>query len=158
MRRQSLWVIAACTFYLFTEVHAGDWPQYRYDAGRTAATSESLATNLRLQWVRELPPPRPAFPGEVRLRYDATYEPVVAGKTVFVPSMVTDSVTALDTATGEERWQFVTEGPVRFAPAVLEGRVYSVSDDGYLYCVGADDGKLLWRFRGAPDDKRERKV
>ncbi len=158
MRRQSLWVIAACTFYLFTEVHAGDWPQYRYDAGRTAATSESLATNLHLQWVREAPAPRPAFPGEVRLRYDATYEPVVAGQTVFVPSMVTDSVTALDTATGEERWQFVAEGPVRFAPAVLEGRVYFVSDDGYLYCVGADDGKLLWRFRGAPDDKRERKV
>ncbi len=85
MRRQSLCGIALCMLYLLPEVHAGDWPQYRHDAGRTAATSESLAANLHLQWVRELPPPRPAFPTEIRLRYDATYEPVAAGKTVFVP-------------------------------------------------------------------------
>jgi len=135
-----------------------DWPQYRHDAGRTAATSESLPDGLHLQWVRELPAPRPAFPGEIRLRYDATYEPVVAGDAIFVPSMVTDTVTALNTSDGRERWRFFTEGPVRFAPAVADGRVYFVSDDGYLYCTDAADGNLLWKFRGAPDAKTSRKV
>ena len=34
-------------------------------------------------------------------QFDAGYEPVVLGKTMFLPSMITESVTALDTATGE---------------------------------------------------------
>jgi len=41
-----------------------------------------LAAQLRLQWVREFARPSPAFPGELRLRYDATYEPVVMGTTI----------------------------------------------------------------------------
>ncbi len=137
---------------------AADWPQFRHDMGRTAATSESLPANLHLQWTRELPLPSPAFPGEVRLRYDATYEPVVVGKTMFVPSMVTDSVAALDTDSGQERWRFFAEAPVRFAPVVSEGRVYFVSDDGHLYCLDANDGRQLWKFYGAPQDKTNRKL
>jgi glucose dehydrogenase len=137
---------------------AGDWPQYRFDAGRTAASPEALPAGLHLAWVRELPTPRPAFPTEIRLRYDATYEPVVLGKTMFVPSMVTDSLTALDTETGAERWRFITDGPVRLAPVAWQGKVYFVSDDGHLYCVGADDGKLLWKFRGLPADREDRKL
>ena len=140
------------------DIHGADWPQWRYDAGRTAASPEQLPAELHLQWVREYQAPRPAFPGEVRLRYDATYEAVASGNTVFVPSMVTDSVAALDADSGQERWRFFAEGPVRFAPAVAEGRVFIVSDDGYLYCVSADEGKLLWRFRGAPDDRTRRRV
>ena len=135
-----------------------DWPQYRYDAGRRAASEESLPENLHRLWVRELPPPRPAFPTEVRLRYDASYEPVVLKKTMFVPSMVTDSLTALNTEDGEERWRFFAEGPVRLAPVAWQDKVYFVSDDGYLYCVDAVDGKLLWKFRGRPDGGKHRKA
>ncbi len=149
-------VILGCV--LTTSAWGADWPQYRHDAGRSAASQESLAASLHLAWVRELPAPRPVFPGEIRLRYDATYEPVVLGKTMFVPSMVTDSVTALDTETGAERWRFFAEGPVRFAPVAWQDKIYFVSDDGHLYCVGAADGKLLWKVRGLPSDREDRKL
>ncbi len=137
---------------------SGDWPQFRYDAGRTAASPNSLPENLQLLWTRTFPEPQPAYPNEFRLRFDVSYEPVVAGDTMFVPSMVTDSVTALDTETGEERWRFFAEGPVRFAPIAWEDNVFFVSDDGYLYCVDAEDGALQWRFRGLPEDREERRV
>lgn len=137
---------------------AGDWPQFRYDAGRTAASPHELPAKLELRWTRALPAPRPAFPYEERLSYDASYEPVVLGRTMFVPSMVDDSVTALDTENGEQRWRFVTEGPVRFAPAAWKNKVYAVSDDGYLYCLDADNGSLLWKFQGLPADRQDRKV
>ena len=153
------WLIAAvAACILATSASAADWPQYRHDAGRTGASAESLPGSLHLGWVRELPAPRPAFPTEIRLRYDATYEPVVLGKTIFVPSMVTDTVTALDTETGARRWQFFTEGPVRFAPVAWQEKVYFVSDDGHLYCTSAAEGKLLWKFRGLPDGRKDRKV
>lgn len=137
---------------------AADWPQFRADAQRSAASSESLPSELRLSWIRRFPKPRPAFPAEVRLAYDVTYEPVVAGGTVFVPSMVTDSVTALDLETGAVRWRFYADGPVRFAPVVWESGVYFVSDDGFLYCLNAADGSLRWKFRGVPPGCRDRKL
>ncbi len=140
----TLTLILPLVFFLVKPALGTDWPQFRYDSGRTAASPERLAGTLHLQWYRDLAEPRPAYPGEVRLRYDATYEPVVMRGTMFVPSMVNDSVTALDTASGAVRWRFFTGGPVRFAPVAAEGRVYFGSDDGHLYCVGASDGKLLW--------------
>jgi outer membrane protein assembly factor BamB len=140
------------------DVPGADWPQYRYDAGRTAASPESLPAALHLQWVRQLSPPRPAFPGEMRLSFDASYEPVVLGGTMFIPSMITDSITALDVETGTECWHFFTEGPVRFSPVLWEGNVYFVSDDGYLYCLDAAHGNLRWKFRSLPPGKSDRKL
>ncbi|NLY01201.1 MAG: hypothetical protein GXY83_34350, partial [Rhodopirellula sp.] len=61
---------------------AGDWPAWRYDAGRTAASPQELPAELRLQWTRELPAPRPAFPNDLRLCFDGCYEPIVTGRCV----------------------------------------------------------------------------
>ena len=41
-----------------------------------------------------------------------------------------------------------------FAPAAWHDRVFTVSDDGYLYCLDAGTGKLLWKKRGGPDSSR----
>ena len=137
---------------------AADWPQYRHDAGRSAATDAALPAELHLQWTAHLPKPQPAFPSEERLRFDASFDPVVMGDTMFVPSMVTDSVTAVATDTGKVRWRFYANGPIRFAPVAAKGKVYAASDDGHVYCLNAADGALLWKFRAAPDEKKERKL
>ena len=157
MKRWPLLTVAILCVAL-SQLSAADWPQFRYDAGHTAASPEALPDELHLAWIKELLPPKPAFPNEVRLRYDASYEPVVMGKTMFVPSMVTDTVTALDTETGTERWRFFTDGPVRFAPVASAGKVYFVSDDGHLYCVNAADGKLIWKLRGLAEGRKDRKL
>ncbi len=158
MKWYSFPALAMVVCLLAAPARAGDWPQFRYDAGRTAASPHALPAELQLRWTRTLPAPQPAFPHEVRLAFDVSYEPVVLGGTMFVPSMVTDCVTALDTETGEERWRFIAEGPVRFAPVAWEGKVYFVSDDGYLYCIDAGDGSLRWRFRGLPEGREDRRI
>jgi len=38
----------------------GDWPQWRYDANRSAASPHDLPATLHLQWVREYPRLEPA--------------------------------------------------------------------------------------------------
>ena len=137
---------------------AADWPQFRYGPNRGASSSEQLAPTLHLQWEREFTTPSPAYPGDVRLRYDATYQPVVMGETIFVPSMVTDSVTALDTVSGEVRWQYFTGGPVRFAPIVTSEAVYFGSDDGFLYSLDPSDGSLRWKVSGRPAKLADRNL
>lgn len=82
---------------------------------------------------------------------DVSYAPVAAGGLLFLPSNVSDEVMALDLLTGATRWRFFAEGPVRLAPVCVDGKVCFGSDDGYVYCVSAGDGRLLWRVRGVPE-------
>jgi len=132
---------------------AADWPQWRYDAGRSGYSPDALPAELELHWTRELPKPQVAWPTEARKQFDATYEPVVAGRTLFVGSPNDGSVRAFDTETGEQEWQFYTDGPVRFAPVAANGKVYAASDDGRLYCLDAGTGQPRWTFRAAPSDR-----
>jgi outer membrane protein assembly factor BamB len=135
-------------------IWAADWPMWRYDAGRSAVSPGQLPAELFVQWTRELGTPRPAWPVEQdyqgKLEYDRCYEPIVIGKKLVVPSMVSDRVTAYDSETGTEVWRFYTDGPVRFAPVGDNGRVYFVSDDGHLYSLNVADGELMWKVRGGP--------
>ncbi|MBL8796452.1 MAG: PQQ-binding-like beta-propeller repeat protein [Planctomycetia bacterium] len=119
---------------------------------RVSAVSQE-AGGLQLHWVRQLAPPRPAWPDQTSLQFDAAYRPVPCGDLLLVGSARTDSLTALDAATGEQRWRFFTNGPIRLAPCVWRDRVYFVCDDGYLYCLAGDTGALLWKFRGGPSDR-----
>lgn len=135
-------------------VLGGDWPLWRYDAERSAASPAELPAQLRLLWVRQLPRLKPAWPDQPKMQFDAAYEPIVAGSRLFVGSSLDGSVTAYDTQTGAEAWRFFTDGPVRFAPLAWQGKLYFVSDDGYLYCLKSADGSLVWRFRGGPSDRK----
>ncbi|MEK6247074.1 MAG: PQQ-like beta-propeller repeat protein, partial [Planctomycetales bacterium] len=125
---------------------AEDWPMWRYDAERSAVSPGQLPTQLHLQWSRQYAAPKPAWPEDPRLMFDASYEPIVVGTTMYLSSAQTDSVTAIDTQTGEEKWQFFAEAPIRFAPVASGDRLYFGADDGCMYCVRADEGSLIWKF------------
>jgi len=156
MQKRTLVKLALCILALSfsaTKTRGADWPMYRYDAVRSAASPQKLPRELHLRWVRETEPIRPAWPYQPRTRFDSSYEPVVVGKTLLFGSPNDDSVTALNTETGEVKWKFHAAGPVRFAPAAWKGRIFFGSDDGFLYCLAAETGKLLWKFRGAPNER-----
>ncbi len=156
LRRFSSSVSFVVLLVALFSVHASgaDWPMWRCDAGRSAATTQQLAPELHLQWVREYPPLEPAWPDEPRMRFDVCYEPVIKSKTVFVNSPRSDSVFALDAATGAVKWTFYAGGPVRFAPLAWKDKLYFASDDGYLYCLAAADGRLVWKFLGVPTERK----
>jgi outer membrane protein assembly factor BamB len=142
-----------------TRAGAGDWPTWRYDPARSAASPHEIAPHPVLLWSRKLPPVRQAWPREFeqRLNFDASYEPVVMDHLLFLGSPNDGSITAYHTETGAERWKFYTEGPVRCAPACWKGKIYAGSDDGYLYCLDAQTGAMVWKFRGAPADRPDRR-
>ena len=135
-------------------IQAADWPAWRYDAARSASSPETLPAKLSLQWIRQFAPPRPAWPEDPRLVFDGSYEPIVVGSTLFLASAQNDSITALDTHSGAEKWKFFAEAPIRFAPVAAANRLYFGSDDGCIYCLSTETGKLLWRFKAAPAARR----
>ena len=145
-----------------------DWPTYNHDARRSAVSSGHMeAASLRERWVyAPRMPAIPAWPGpdkrdyynsptvdnEDRLDLDSVYHVAAVGDSVFFGSSGEDSLRCLDARAGKTRWVYTTDGPVRFAPHVVEGRVYFGSDDGRVYCVAAADGTPIWQYRMAPSE------
>lgn len=131
---------------------AADWPMWRHDPGRTAATTQKMPAEPHLIWSRELPPLRPAFK-EPRLQFDRSYEPVAAGKRLLVGSSREDCVIAFDTETGAELWRALADGPVRFAPVIVGETAIFGSDDGVVRCVKLTDGTAIWQKRAVPSNR-----
>ncbi|MFH1732532.1 MAG: PQQ-binding-like beta-propeller repeat protein [Planctomycetota bacterium] len=148
--------------------NAGDWPTYMHDADRSGTSPVELELPLELAWsyhARKAPEPawpppadRDLFHGMRKLNprviYDRAFHVVGAGGSIFFGSSADGKVYCLDAATGREKWAFHTEGPVRLAPAVADGRALFSSDDGHAYCLDAADGALLWKLRLAPGGRR----
>ena len=160
--------LSACLVISCAAASAADWPTYQHDNYRSARTQEKIAAHdLAVQWVFESPlPPAPAWYGPAKwdawrnlrpLRsmrdYDPVFHVIVAGDSVYFGSSVDDSVHCLDAGTGEERWTYCTDGPVRIAPTYSAGNVYLGSDDGHAYCVRASDGQLVWKFSPTEDER-----
>ena len=159
---------AICLFSLVTLGQAADWPTYQHDYARTGVARESLLAPFTDGWVhRSRHAPRPAWRGEAkwdgwnkvydlksRQIFDYAYHPVIADGLLYYASSADDKIYCLDAATGEQRWTFFTEGPVRLAPTIAEGRVFVGSDDGHAYCLDAKSGKLIWKTQLGPRDYR----
>ncbi|UCE37920.1 MAG: PQQ-binding-like beta-propeller repeat protein [Thermoplasmata archaeon] len=54
-------------------------------------------------------------------------------------------VSCLDKEHGDELWYFPVNGSVGSSPVVLDSKVLFTSKDGYLYCLKAENGILLWK-------------
>ena len=132
---------------------AADWPMWRYDAEHRAASPEQLPDQLELQWTLKLSPREQVWDDPLNhdlMPYDRIFEPIVLGELMYVTFNDTDKVVAYNTSDGSESWSFYTDGPVRLPPVGSNGKIYLTSDDGFLYCLTADTGKLLWKFAGGP--------
>ena len=118
-----------------------DWPTFRHDAERSGAVKTTVQpTDLKRTWSSKLG-------GKLSTL-------VVADGKLFVASVDDHSVHALDATTGGEVWNFKASGRIDSPPTIWWGRVLFGSADGHVYCLKASDGKLVWRYRAAPEDKR----
>ena len=106
-----------------------------------------------LQWQRQLPPRKPAWEFTARMPMDVGYQPTIVRDLVVIGCEHDGSLGAYDLATGKQRWQFFTNGPIRVQPVADGKRIYAGSDDGYLYCLDTG-GKLLWKVRGGPSERK----
>ncbi|RMF91817.1 MAG: methyltransferase domain-containing protein [Planctomycetota bacterium] len=120
-----------------TEPAPSDWPTYRHDAARSGRTAARGPADLTPQWE-----------ASVSTRPSA---PVVVGGRLYVADVDAHAVCAFDIRSGSPLWRFTTGGRVDSPPTYDGGRLLFGSHDGWVYCVDAVDGRLIWRFKALPD-------
>jgi len=122
------------------EADPKDWPTYRKDMARSGFTDQELLPDLGLAWEVNLPGPLSAVS-------------IAAGK-LFVSQVDAHTLHALDHATGKALWHFTAGARIDSPPSYWKGRVFFGGKDGWVYCLRASDGALIWRFQAAPGDRR----
>jgi outer membrane protein assembly factor BamB len=133
-----------------------DWPMWRYDAARTAASPNKIPDSISPLWSRTFSPRLPVWDDPLNqdlMQYDRIFEPIVLGSRLIIGFNDQDKLLALDTNSGKNLWTFFAEAPIRLAPVGWKDRLFVCSDDGYLYCLNAADGKIVWKHRGAPNNQ-----
>ena len=162
--------LAAAYAFVVAPVLA-DWPEHRGNPQRSGFHAQALKSK---HWVplwkfTQLSAPQPAWPQpakgslwqkldtlNARVTDDRADVPLIvddsAGRThVLITSSANDRLLSLDPSTGEVRWQFVTQAPVRYAPSVSNGIAYLGADDGLVRAIEIATGNLLWQTRIGPD-------
>ncbi len=126
-------------------IFAADWPQFR------GPNADGIApgTGYNFDWKKS--PPKVRW--KVALTDEGFAGPAVAGGTVFIIDHKSgkDIVRALDEKSGNECWRYAYPetgselyGFARSTPTINDGRVYTVSRSGLVYCLDAKSGKKIW--------------
>ncbi|MFV2065867.1 MAG: PQQ-binding-like beta-propeller repeat protein [Pirellulales bacterium] len=121
-------------------LHSSDWPTYRHDGSRSGATPAAVSHPLQAGWKADLG-------GKLT-------SPVIADGVLLVAETDAHLVHALDATTGRELWTYAAGARIDSPPTLDQGRVLFGSADGRVYCLRLNDGKRIWKFRAAPQDRR----
>ncbi|MDP6353979.1 MAG: PQQ-binding-like beta-propeller repeat protein [Planctomycetota bacterium] len=113
-----------------------DWPTYRHDNARSGVTATAIPEQLKVVWKASLPAQATA--------------PVIANGLLLTAVRSMHTVYALDSLSGEPRWQFTADGPVDSAPTCYGRLVLFGSRDGWVYCLDGQTGNLVWKFSDMP--------
>ncbi len=117
-----------------------EWPTYRRDVRRSGYQDLPAPDEPEVAWTRKLTAPITA--------------PVAAGGIVVVAETDRHTLHALSAADGKPVWTFVADGRIDSPPTLSGGLCLFGSRGGFVYCLRASDGALVWRFRAAPQDRR----
>jgi outer membrane protein assembly factor BamB len=112
-----------------------DWAMYRADNARGGATAASVPTELATAWTIDIG--------------GTLTQPICVGSQVYVASVDTHTVHAINASDGEAVWTFTANGRIDSAPTYYQGMILFGSSDGCVYALRAADGELAWRFEAA---------
>ncbi|MHC4353976.1 MAG: outer membrane protein assembly factor BamB family protein, partial [Planctomycetota bacterium] len=137
-----------------------DWPTYRHDGKRSGMIDLAMPMNLKQAWKTEIeswprvegvPPSNRGLEARDTIGLSSV---TVSGGRVFVVSIDSHTLHALDRETGAQAWSYTLSARSDTPPTIYRGIVLLGCADGYVYALRARDGELIWRFRAAPSERR----
>lgn len=109
-----------------------DWPSSRGNPQNTGVGSGGIPNKLEVLW-------------KMRTENECEGTPVVVDGVAYIGDLE-DSLYAVDTRTGQQRWVYRNRCGYQASPLVYQGAVYAGDVDGTMHCFDAESGEQLWRF------------
>lgn len=113
-----------------------DWTMHRANNERSSNVETTIPENLTKYWSAKIG-------GKLT-------QPIIVGSQVFVASKDTHSIYSLGALDGTVQWSFTAGGRIDSSPTYYKGSLLFGSADGWVYCLRASDGQLVWRRLVAP--------
>lgn len=117
-----------------------DWPMFRHDQTRSGTSRQEIPARVTPHW-------------DIPLGGRLT-PPVIADGRVYVSQIDAHTLHALNQQDGSTAWSFVAGARIDSPPTLISGRALFGCTDGWVYCLNAADGQLVWKYRVAPLDRR----
>ncbi len=137
-------------------VQEGDWGQYRGDYKHRGSSPVAVKKGVKVRWNTSPEKPYKSTDAYNRLSfefYERPVSPIAVGEYLYTAG--SDGVVHSQyVETGETAWTFCADGPVFSSPAFFNGQLFIPCSDGWVYAVEASSGKLAWRRRLAPMDRK----
>ncbi|PCJ62163.1 MAG: hypothetical protein COA79_05600 [Planctomycetota bacterium] len=119
---------------------SSDWPMYRNSGVRGNATITPVGDLIKESW-------------SVKLSKKMLTQATIAYGNIYIGAQNAHQVICLDANTGKEKWSFISDGRVEFAPSLMKGICIFGTNAGTLFGLDALSGNLLWKYRAAPVQK-----
>jgi len=142
---------------------AGDWPLYRHDRWRSGSSTTPGPEGLQERWTTAFKQKDDFKEPTGPILHDWADNPVVKGPlspptiangVAYVTRPNAHELLAIDTNSGDVKWRFTANGRLDTPPAIHRGLCLFGTAAGWVYCLQATDGELVWRMRAAPSDER----
>lgn len=132
------------------------WPIHRHDGNRGSYSGTDLIGKLTPKWSAKIADDWNTTSGRAwKLRNgNRVSASTLAREKIYVADVDKGRIVALNQRNGDKVWEFDAASRIDSPPTISRGLCYFGAHDGYIYCLGADEGQLFWKFRAAPSDRR----
>lgn len=130
-----------------------DWPMFRHDETRGNSTSNStIDTNLKQSWINVIGKENQLY-GKMMDRRTGLTSASIAYNMAFVADIDSNCVNATDIVSGKSIWQKAMGSRIDFAPSIYKGMCFVAGKDGWIYCLDAKTGDLIYQLLSAPTER-----
>jgi len=127
----------------------GDWPMFRGEPSGGNFIDANLGTELVKAWETPVGLGKTSF-GIMSSRPTGLTQAVVAYGLAVVGDIDGQRIVALNAADGEQKWVFHVGSRVDYPPTLTNGLCLFAARDGWVYCLNAKTGELVYKRLVAP--------
>jgi outer membrane protein assembly factor BamB len=133
------------------------WSSFRGNAARSSSVGCDVSAAPETLWTKKLTSRK--IEGTVQRDWRSFLNtrltaPITAGDLVILADIDHNELIAVNAASGNVKWRFMTGGRMDTSPTLHKGICLAADRTGYVYAIKARTGKLIYKLRIAPSEKR----
>ncbi|MDP6543447.1 MAG: PQQ-binding-like beta-propeller repeat protein [Phycisphaerae bacterium] len=133
------------------------WTSFRGNANRSSSAACDISEKIEALWTKQITTKK--IEGTVQRDWRSFLNtrltaPVTVGELVIVADIDHNEIIAMNAKSGNVKWRFMTGGRMDTSPTLYKGICLAGDRTGYVYAIKIKTGKLIYKLRIAPEEKR----